>query len=210
MSVFHPNGIIVFLSDFGLRDAYVAEVHGAMLSRSPAARIVDATHDIPPQDIASGAFVLRRIVPAFPPGTVFLAVVDPGVGTSRHPVAALASGAVLPGDVGPALSDPVMLSFPGWTGGPRRASGSVVYVDRFGNLVLSIPADATSPSPAAGDPIAVGIGGRPVAATWGTYGVGPEACVHGDSSGYLEVAVPRGRADATLGAGVGSPVEVSW
>ena len=93
MIPFRPSGIVVFLSDFGLRDGYVGEVHGVLLSRFPRVRIVDATHEIAPQDVGSGAFVLRRILPSFPSGTVFLAVVDPGVGTDRRPVVAATGNA---------------------------------------------------------------------------------------------------------------------
>lgn len=81
-----PNGIITFTSDFGLFDSYVAEVKGAILAVSPSLTIVDVTHDIPPQDIRNAAFQLTRVAKAFPCGTVHLAVVDPGVGTSRRPV----------------------------------------------------------------------------------------------------------------------------
>lgn len=83
---FHSNGIITFTSDFGTRDSYVAEVKGAILSVAPDARVVDVTHEVPPQDVRTGAFHLMRAVAAFPAGTVHLAVVDPGVGTSRRAV----------------------------------------------------------------------------------------------------------------------------
>ena len=74
--------IITFLSDFGLKDGYVAQMKGVASGISDA-RLVDITHEITPHNISEGAFVLRNVVPYFPRGTVHVAVVDPGVGTER-------------------------------------------------------------------------------------------------------------------------------
>ena len=79
--------IITLTTDFGLRDAYVAAMKGVMLSIHSEARLVDVTHQITPQDVMEAAFVLRQTVPFFPPETVHLVVVDPGVGTERRPIA---------------------------------------------------------------------------------------------------------------------------
>jgi S-adenosylmethionine hydrolase len=84
--------LVALLTDFGTRDWYVAALKGVLLSRAPGVRIVDITNEIPPQDIRSGAFVLASAVPWFPRGTVFLAVVDPGVGGRRALLAAQADG----------------------------------------------------------------------------------------------------------------------
>lgn len=81
-----PNGIVTLLTDFGLGDAYVAAVKGAVLSVAPSARLVDVTHLIPPQDVRHGAFLLGQAWRAFPPGAGHMAVVDPGVGTARRPL----------------------------------------------------------------------------------------------------------------------------
>ncbi|MDH5753095.1 MAG: SAM-dependent chlorinase/fluorinase, partial [Deltaproteobacteria bacterium] len=78
-----PSGIITLTTDFGTRDGYAGALKGRILKISPAAVSVDITHDIPPQDIFRGALALRRAALQFPEGTVHLAVVDPGVGTSR-------------------------------------------------------------------------------------------------------------------------------
>ena len=78
--------IITLTSDFGLRDPYVAIMKGVILGIAPEARLVDLTHDIPPQDIEAAAYALRIAVPYFPPGAVHLAVVDPGVGSARRPL----------------------------------------------------------------------------------------------------------------------------
>ncbi len=77
------SGIVALLTDYGLQDPYVGILKGALLSANPAARLVDLTHEIPPQDIDEGRRVLAAAVPYFPDGSVFLAVVDPGVGGKR-------------------------------------------------------------------------------------------------------------------------------
>lgn len=77
---------ITLLSDFGTSDYFVAAVKGVILSANPAARIIDITHDIPPQDIEAAAFTLLAVYPSFPAGTIHVAVVDPGVGSSRREI----------------------------------------------------------------------------------------------------------------------------
>lgn len=74
---------MTFLSDFGLRDAYVAQVKAVILSRVPQARIVDISHDIDAFDFISAGWLLATSYRCFSAGTVHLAVVDPGVGTDR-------------------------------------------------------------------------------------------------------------------------------
>ena len=92
-----PCGVLTFLSDFGTVDTYVGIVHGVVLGIAPAARVIDLTHQIPPQSIAVGALLLRSAVEYFPAGTVHLAVVDPGVGSDRDPIIAVTERAVLVG-----------------------------------------------------------------------------------------------------------------
>ncbi|MBE3558677.1 MAG: SAM-dependent chlorinase/fluorinase [Ktedonobacteraceae bacterium] len=81
----HP--VIAFLTDFGLRDGYAGMMKGVILGLIPQVQLVDVTHMIPPQDIAAGAWVLATAYRYFPAGTVFVCVVDPGVGSTRRPVA---------------------------------------------------------------------------------------------------------------------------
>jgi S-adenosylmethionine hydrolase len=75
--------LITLLTDFGTADYFVGAMKGAILSVNSEAHIVDITHEIPPQDIRAAAFTLRAAYPAFPPRTIHVAVVDPGVGSSR-------------------------------------------------------------------------------------------------------------------------------
>lgn len=78
--------MITLLTDFGTRDAFVGIMKGVILGIAPEAQLVDLSHDVPPQDILTGALVLRSATPFFPSGTIHLAVVDPGVGSHRHAV----------------------------------------------------------------------------------------------------------------------------
>ena len=84
--------MISLLTDFGTADYYVGAVKGAILSINPSAVIVDITHEIPPQDVAAGAFTLLAAYKTFPAGTIHVAVVDPGVGSTRRPIIVSANG----------------------------------------------------------------------------------------------------------------------
>jgi S-adenosylmethionine hydrolase len=88
-----PSGIVTLLSDFGTRDGYVGALKGVILARFPAARVVDLAHELAPGDVAAASAVLGQSAPLFPPGTVHLAIVDPGVGTSRRGLAIGVGGA---------------------------------------------------------------------------------------------------------------------
>ncbi len=76
--------IVTFLSDFGSEDTYVGQMKGAALAVCPDITLVDLTHAVPPHDVAAGAYLLWTGAFAFPPGTIHVAVVDPGVGTARR------------------------------------------------------------------------------------------------------------------------------
>ncbi|MBV8054907.1 MAG: SAM-dependent chlorinase/fluorinase [Deltaproteobacteria bacterium] len=78
---------IAILTDFGYRDHYAGVMKGVIASISPQAPIIDLTHGIPPQQVLAGALALRESVNFFPRRTIFLGVVDPGVGTDRKPIA---------------------------------------------------------------------------------------------------------------------------
>jgi S-adenosyl-L-methionine hydrolase (adenosine-forming) len=91
-SRFTANGLITITTDFGTRDGYVGAMKGVMLTIDPTLRLVDLAHDLPAQDVRHAALVLRSACPRFPVGTVHLAVVDPGVGGPRAPIALVAGG----------------------------------------------------------------------------------------------------------------------
>ncbi|HEY7172174.1 MAG TPA: SAM-dependent chlorinase/fluorinase [Vicinamibacterales bacterium] len=85
-----PRPIIAALTDFGLRDHYVAAMKAVALGICPDVTFVDITHDIAPQDVAGAALELDACYAYFPHGTIFLVVVDPGVGSARRAIAAAA------------------------------------------------------------------------------------------------------------------------
>ena len=78
-----PSGFITLTTDFGIDSPYVAAMKGVILTICPTARIFDVCHSVKPQNIYQGALTLEKVARFFPPGTVHIAVIDPGVGTSR-------------------------------------------------------------------------------------------------------------------------------
>lgn len=89
--------IITLTTDFGLADSYVAAMKGVILSIAPQATVVDITHLIAPQNVREAAYVLATALPYFPPDTVHVAIVDPGVGSARRPLAAQVGSSYLVG-----------------------------------------------------------------------------------------------------------------
>jgi len=85
---------IVFLTDYGLADEFVGVCHGVMARIAPDARVIDLSHAVPRQDVLRGAITLGRSVPYLPRDAVYLAVVDPGVGSDRRPIAVRTSAGV--------------------------------------------------------------------------------------------------------------------
>ncbi|ACF14167.1 protein of unknown function DUF62 [Chloroherpeton thalassium ATCC 35110] len=82
---------IVLLTDFGLSDTYVGIMKGVIAGIAPNAKVIDLTHDIRPQDVRHGAYALKIAAPYFPAETIFVAVVDPGVGSNRQAIAVRAN-----------------------------------------------------------------------------------------------------------------------
>lgn len=261
--------IIALLTDFGTRDHYAGALKGAILTVAPGAQVVDVTHEVPPHDVEAGAFALGAACSAFPAGTVFVAVVDPGVGSSRRglaveagphrfvgpdnglltapleahpgarvhaladrrfwrclvsatfhardvfgPVAAHLALGVPIDALGPAVADAHRLPL-----APVRAlaggewEGTVIHVDRFGNLTTSITTRILEGIVAAGggDParVAVLMGGivAPLVTAYSDVPAGAPCALVG-SSGRLELAVNGGSAAALPGAARGVPVRV--
>ena len=252
--------VVTLTTDFGLRDAYVAEMKGVILGLTSAVHLVDVTHEVPAHDVTEGALALEAVAPCFPPGTVHLAVVDPGVGTARRGIAVAARGQVFVGPdnglftpfldgewravelaspdhrmpsvsrtfhgrdvfapaaahiarglalarLGPPVTDPVRLAWPRARELAGTVAGAVVHVDRFGNLVTSIPAEAVDGL----DPgTTVRVAGRavPLVGTYADLAPGRAGALVG-SRNRLEIAVREGSAAATLGARRGTPVVIS-
>ncbi len=120
--------IITLLTDFGSSSPYPAQMKAVLLGLCRAT-IVDLTHDAPPHDITHAAYLLRAAAPTFPAGTIHLAVVDPGVGTTRQPLAVASGGQFF---VGP---DNGLLMPAARTLGQPRAF--VIDLERFARRPLS-------------------------------------------------------------------------
>lgn len=80
------GSMIVLFTDFGLTDPYVGQLHGVLAREAPGVPVIDLFHAIPNYDIRAAAYLLPAFVPEFPPESVFVCVVDPGVGSDRRPV----------------------------------------------------------------------------------------------------------------------------
>jgi S-adenosyl-L-methionine hydrolase (adenosine-forming) len=254
--------VVALLTDFGLVDPYVGAMKGAILTVCPEATLVDVTHGIAPHDVAQGALALDAAYRHFPSGTVFVAVVDPGVGSQRRPLALSAGqwlfvgpdnglftlvleehqrarvhllanpvlyrepvSAVFHGrdlfgpaagrlalglpieQTGPVVADPVRLALPKKRRRKDGLEAVVLHVDHFGTLVTNlVEADLAE---LGSSPLEVLVGNRslPLVRAYSDVPKG-EPCALFGSSGRLEVAVNRGRADALLEAGVFAPVLV--
>lgn len=102
--------VITLLTDFGTADGYVGEMKGVLLAGAPEATLVDITHEIPAQDIEAARLTLARVWRRFPPGTVHLVVVDPGVGTDRAALAVASDERFLVGPDNGVLSPALLIA----------------------------------------------------------------------------------------------------
>jgi len=87
ISSVEPTPLVTLTTDFGTTDGYVGTMKGVIFNIVPSARLVDISHEIAPQDVRQAAYVLYTAYPFFPPHTVHIVVVDPGVGSARRPIA---------------------------------------------------------------------------------------------------------------------------
>ena len=273
--------LIALLTDFGEADGYVAAMKGTILGICPDARFLDISHQIQPQAIDQGAYVLGTVYPYLPAGTIYLAVVDPEVGTERAglalqvprgllvgpdnglfsdvlhqamgygaregiapaqrvpggraplpagcagvvldipsfwrdrvsptfhgrdifaPVAAHLARGVAVSDLGSPVQDLIQLGSSFRREPDGRLFGRVRHVDRFGNLITSIPMAALT-----GRAWRIRIETLTIRGVSRTYADGRAGCplALGGSAGQLEVAVRDGNAAITLGVGLGAAV----
>jgi S-adenosylmethionine hydrolase len=78
--------LITLTTDFGYQDSFVGIMKGVIYAINPDAHVIDLTHGVPPQNVMAGALILQHSIRYFPPGTIHVVVVDPGVGSSRRPI----------------------------------------------------------------------------------------------------------------------------
>jgi S-adenosyl-L-methionine hydrolase (adenosine-forming) len=140
--------IVTLLTDFGTADGYVGEMKGVISDLARDAELIDITHEIGPQDVEGGRLALARYWQRFPPGTVHLAIVDPGVGGTRQALAAAAAGRYVVGPdnglLSPALLMPdaraVVLPIP--PGASATFHGRDVFAPAAARLALGAPLEA--------------------------------------------------------------------
>src|SRR5688500_6791020 len=140
--------MITLLTDFGTADGYVAEMKGVIFSAVPEATVVDLSHDLPAQDIECARLAVARYWRRFPTGTVHVVVVDPGVGSSRAPLAVSSDGRFLVGPDNGVLSPSLLAA------GSRAVAlrvpnsaaptfhGRDVFAPAAAQLSLGMPLDA--------------------------------------------------------------------
>ncbi|SCL21801.1 hypothetical protein GA0070624_2399 [Micromonospora rhizosphaerae] len=148
---------ISLTTDYGLADGFVAACHGVIARLAPAARVIDVTHLVPPADVRRGAAVLAQTVPYLPAG-VHVAVVDPGVGTSRRGIGLATPGGLLVGPDNGLLLDAaaalggvtaaVELTNPGWLAPAvsRTFHGRDVFAPVAARLALGAPLAEAGPA----------------------------------------------------------------
>jgi S-adenosylmethionine hydrolase len=263
------SGLVAVLTDFGTTDFYVGAMEGAMYTANPWVRIATITHEVERFNIAEGSYLLAQAAREFPPGTVFLAIVDPGVGTQRRsivletgdsklfvapdnglltgvmdelgvthtyeitnqavtrqgkisatfhgrdiygPVAAQLAGGAKPSDMGPEITDLLRLSVTGARRDGKALLGSVVHVDRYGNLITNIPRHLVQEAGLVpGTGVHINIASRSIVASFcTTYGDVPKgqwlALVNAE--GVLEIALNMDHAARSVGASAGAVVKL--
>src|SRR5688572_13778994 len=140
--------VVTLLTDFGTADGYVAEMKGVIMSRAPAAVVVDVTHDIPPQDVEGGRLAVARYWRRFPPGTIHVAVVDPGVGSARGALVVESEERFLVGPDNGVLSPALLVAgaravtLPIPTGAAPTFHGRDVFAPAAAELALGASLDA--------------------------------------------------------------------
>ncbi|HEV7767030.1 MAG TPA: SAM-dependent chlorinase/fluorinase [Thermoanaerobaculia bacterium] len=226
--------VIALLTDFGTRDPYVAAMKGVIASRTEVA-VVDLTHEIAPFDVWEGAWFLRNVVAYWPAGTVFVCVVDPGVGTSRRiiameregrmllapdnglltfvasdvvcaienaslflpngsntfhgrdrfaPVAAAIANGLRLEELGPRIEKITVLEYEEPTYSSEEVRGTVMAIDRFGNVITDI------------DPSRVSFAIPRLEVNYGDAAPGAFHIV--GSAGTLEISIANGNAAEEL------------
>lgn len=261
--------LVAVLTDYGTADFYVGAMQGAMYTVNLQVRITTITHQIEPFNVAEGSFLLAQAAREFPPGTVFLAVVDPGVGTRRRsivmesldrklfvapdnglltgvmdelgmtrafeitnpgvmrqgkasatfhgrdiygPVAARLAGGTDPAEVGPEIVDLVRLPINGVRREGSVITGSVVHIDRYGNLITNISGDMIKERNfETGTLIHITINDKLIKATFAkTYGDVPEGAWLAlvNAQNFLEIARNLRNAAKILKASTGMRVRL--
>jgi S-adenosylmethionine hydrolase len=140
--------VLTLLTDFGTADGYVAEMKGVLLTSAPAVQVIDLSHDVPPHDVDAARLAVARYWRRFPPGTIHLVVVDPGVGSDRQAIAVMSEGRFLVGPDNGVLSPALLLptartvSLPVPTDAAPTFHGRDVFAPAAAALARGAPLDS--------------------------------------------------------------------
>lgn len=256
--------ILTLTTDFGTKDHFAGVLKGVILGICPDADIADISHEVEPFEISQGAYLIAQTYRYFPPKTVHIVVVDPGVGSARRPILVEAAGQFFIGPDNGVLAmvysklahkarvitnekyflHPVSRTFHGRdifassaahlakgarpsTFGkliddhlkpvftePQRVGkriwvGTVLHIDRFGNLITNFHMDSFADVRVKPFELAIGTQVlRRLGLTYAEVEPGEPFAIIG-SSGYIEVAVNQASAARTLGCGAGAPCELT-
>lgn len=144
--------LITLLTDFGTADGYVAEMKGVLYSLAPEARVVDLSHEIPAQDVESARLAVARYWRRFPPQTIHLVVVDPGVGSAREALAVRSEERVLIGPDNGVLSPALLVAgaravtLPVPTTASPTFHGRDLFAPAAARIAMGAPIDALGPA----------------------------------------------------------------
>jgi len=255
-----PRPIIALLTDFGLSDPYVGSMKGVISAIAPGTPILDLSHEVLPQNITQGGYLLWSCYKYFPAGTIFVCVVDPGVGTGRRilcvdgagyqflgpdngvlqlvldslggysivtvenrryfrkeisptfhgrdifaPVAAHLSRGVPAASLGSRTKSfaPGQRLVQISARGEKRYQGSIIHIDRFGNVISNFKADGRVRSS-----LLLRVGRRAVRQTFSTYAEAREKTpfIVVGSSGLIEISIRNGNAAGSLRARIGQAI----
>lgn len=255
--------VITLTTDFGLQDYYVSAMKAVMLGIAPEVRLIDVSHDIPSQDIMAGSWVLKNSAMLFPSKTVHAVVIDPGVGTERHPIALqvedqyfvgpdngifslltadrdytavrltkqqylrdsnsntfhgrdifapaaahLSRGVPLE-DLGEPLDELVSYRWMQPIADKDGVQGTVIHIDKFGNLVSNIP-EKLIKEVVEGKKVKIYAGNvilNNISTTFGVVAEGEPVAYIG-SAGMLEIGINKGNAEEMLGVQKGAQISI--
>lgn len=257
------RNVITLTTDFGLQDYYVSAMKAVMLGIAPEVRLIDVSHDIPSQDIMAGSWVLKNSAMLFPSKTVHTVVIDPGVGTERHPIALqiedqyfvgpdngifsllttetnykavrltkqqylrdhpsttfhgrdifapaaahLSRGVPLE-ELGEPLDELVSYRWMQPIADKDGLQGTVIHIDKFGNLITNIP-DRLLQDVIADQDVKIYVGNvilHEIGTTFGSVAEGEPVAYIG-SAGMLEVGINKGDAEQMLGIQKGAQISI--
>ena len=192
--------MIVLFTDFGPSGPYLGQMRAVLARDAPGVAVIDLLSDAPAFDARSSAYLLAAYAPEFPAGTVFLCVVDPGVGGARAPLAVSAAGRWYVGPDNGLIAIVMRRAGADWPDDLAR----IVYIDHYGNAVTGLRAAQLAPE------AVLRAAGRELRRT-ARFSDLPrgQPFWYENANGLAEIAVNQGRAAQDLELAIGAEVKVA-